>query len=194
MLYKEDRRVRSWSWLWHLLEQFRLKGRNTPKLFFFFQSWNNNSKKGIEHKSHLDTMMDNALFTIKREQVSQIFSQIMSQSLSSWSELYFSDLSLKGAKPKIPASNARILGHSRFSYNLNLVSQYKMWAYRQGKHPLNWLLCSPIPMNTKNIMKARDVCVYVYLRVYTSSQPAELFTLYRISKPTNQILFFCWVL
>jgi len=63
--------------------------------------------------------------------------------------------------------------------------------YRQGKHPLNWLLCSPIPINTK---KAQDVCVYACLSVYVSSQPAELCTLYRISEPTDQILSFCWVL
>lgn len=92
--------------------------------------------------------------TRKGEQISQKFLQLLSQTLCYWSIFSFSGLPLKGVTPKLPFLNARTLGVLRLSYNLKLVSQY-----RQGKHPLDWLLSS-IPV-TFRTMGAGDVCVSI---------------------------------
>lgn len=117
--------------------------------------------------------MDNALFPGKQEQICQIFSQPVSQSLWSHPEFCFSDLPLKGANPKLPAANTRILGHSKFSYQLKLVNQYKMSAHSLGKENIPWTGSSAhqFPWTLRTLWKHElYVCMYISVCMYLASQ------------------------
>lgn len=127
---------------------------NTVCFVLFFSSHEIIAARRAQSMSHTKTQGWIMHSTRKGEQISQKFLQLLSQTLCYWSIFSFSGLPLKGSTPKLPFLNARTLGGLRLSYNLKLVSQY-----RQGKHPLDWLLSS-IPV-TFRTMGAGDVCVSI---------------------------------
>lgn len=99
--------------------------------------------------------------TGKGKQISQKFSQTLSQYLCYWSIIIFSDLPLKGASSKLPLLNAGILGVLRFSYNLKLVSQYKILSCSTGKESIPWTGSSAQLLWTFSTLRAGDVCMCV---------------------------------
>lgn len=186
VLCKGDWRIRGCSSLGRILEQFRLKSRDMPKLGFFFpfQSWNNNSKKGTEHKPHLNTGMDNALHQKRGTNKSEIFPALVPISLLLVHILLFR-LPLKGAAAKLPSLNARILGVLRFSYNPNLVSQYKTPSHSTGKESIPWTGSSAQFLSTFQTLRARDICMCVSI----SSQLSFLCCTESLSPLTKPYLF-----
>lgn len=175
----------------------QIKRQKYTKVIFFLQSWNNNSKKGIEQKSYLNAMMNNALSTTgdekkKKKKKSQTFSQPMLRSIWFWSELCFSDLFLLEVKLKPPAPNTRTLGQFRFSCYLNLVQG------ASTRHKNNPLTRKPslemVPLFAISFEQEEHNesirCVYLYM--YISIQP--LSSMCSTWMPAYQMPSFCWVL
>lgn len=101
--------------------------------------------------------------TRKGQQIHEKLSQLLSQSLCYSSIFCFSDLSLKGATPGLPFLKTRILEVSRFSYNLKLVSQYKMLSCSTGKEIIPWTGCSAQSCEDSGQWEQeRSVCVCPY--------------------------------
>lgn len=105
----------------------------------------------------------------KGEQISEKFSQLLSQSLCYWSLFCFSDLPLKGATPKLPSLNARILGVLRFSYNPNLVGQCKTSSQSTGEESTPWSGSSAEFLRAFRTLRARDVSLCVCVCPYPGS-------------------------